>query len=277
MKHITSNLHNPLEESHKYYNNKFYFEQNELNKDKKKFNYFNQECIEVPIYKGNIEQIINEMYLSIKEYGTGLSHNQYPKEQSSTNPYAIFIIKTGINTITQTSNYDIFINPVIVGYSKEIFPQYYSSLSDLSYARIKTPYYKEIIIVFYNKNFELEIKKYSDIEAARIQDQFMLLTTQGTYIDILFNSCSEYEKSLNSIDEKVFHLDYDNLPTIIPDYLLSRCKKYILEHPLYFGICHQYLKNNINDNELFSNLMSLTYEKEQESLYGKCSCIDYPD
>ncbi|WP_425363201.1 peptide deformylase [Candidatus Tisiphia endosymbiont of Hybos culiciformis] len=250
------------------------FEQR-VDKDKESY-YFHQPCIEFPIIDKNkqvVVDIVEQMHDAMKGCGIGLAHNQYPKAENATNPYAIFIIEA------RDVPFEVFINPVIVGYTEEKVGFYHGCLSALGYESAKVATYKEVLIAFYAEDLKtLQVKKFADFASVICQHEFNHLTTKGTYVDTIYNHVNgnhELAKDFFSTDEQIksdkrrYSLDTvsDDIPCLIPSNILSKCKKYLNENKLYNDAVDDYLISHPEDKPLYEQLSNLP--DTQLPLYGE--------
>ncbi|MFU7502876.1 MAG: peptide deformylase [Candidatus Tisiphia sp.] len=257
-----------------------YFEQNISNELERKQNYFNQPCIEFPITDDNkilIDRIVKDMYESIKDCGIGLAHSQYPQQGNATNPYAVFIIEA------QDVPFEAFINPVIAGHTTEKIGFYHGCLSEIGHDRAKMATYKEILVIFRNQNFQVQVKKYTDLASVICQHEFNHLTTKGTYVDAVKYHVHQHpesnEPSFYSTAEQVrlderrysFDLVGDEIPCLIPDYDLLKCPNYIKGYEAYEQALQLYLQEHSEDQLLYDNLLMSHQGKETLPLYGEVS------
>lgn len=258
----------------------FYFEQNVSNELEREQNYFNQPCIEVPIIDDNkaiVAEIINNMRKSIQVCGMGLAHNQYPQQKSATNPYAIFIIQD------HDISFEAFINPVIAGHTTEKIGYYHGCLSQLGHNQAKMASYKEILLVFRNQDFHVQIKKYTNLTSVICQHEFNHLTTKGTYVDAVRYHVRQHpgsdEKSFYSTAKQMesdkhrflFAPVGEDIPCLTLDYVLSKCPPYIKSHEEYEQAVQHYLKEHSEDQLLYDNLISHPQQEDTFPLYGEVS------
>lgn len=269
--------------SDEYTGKKSSFEQRAENPEEKENNYFNQPCLEVAISDGNeanIKEIVDGMHKSIDGCGVGLAHNQYPKTDNGANPYAICIIECTNDNARFSTPFEALINPVIVGFSvaKVGFP--HGCLSAIGHDRAKMASYKETIVASYDENFELKVKKYSDFAAVIVQHELNHLYSQGTYVDTVEKHKEEnpdlsgkqffFTEEELSTDPNRYELNEvgDDVPSLINNELLARCKNYLSTHKNYLKVTEDYYANHPLDASLYKNFMELP--DTTVALYGEC-------
>ncbi len=254
-----------------------YFEQRANSKEEEKSYYFNQPVVMVPIAEKNksmIKDIVKNMRESIKQCGVGLAHSQYPQQDGATNPYSIFIIEG--KGISSHVPFEAFINPVIVGYSVEKVGFYHGCLSAIGVGQAKVSTYKEILIAFFSENLVLQVKRYTDIAAVICQHEFNHLATCGTYVDTVnvhingdrFIDAKEFyldTKEIKKVNEyrKIIEPIEENVPCLINDKTLERCKRFLMDNKLYYDATAEYLKNYPEDKPLYHNLINVSDNVQQ--------------
>lgn len=244
------------------------FEQRATNDSEQKIYYFNQPVLKFPITNENKKlayEITNNMFSAMEGCGIGLAHNQLPKLDGATNPYAIFVI--GVQSYNVPN--EAFVNPIIVGFTQEKVALYHGCLSAIGTARAKVTTYKEILLAFYSSDeLKLQVKKYSDWAAIICQHEFNHLATRGTYVDTV----NKHVNGNRFKDAKEFYLEdsviqqlnedgiiseniSENTPCLINQEVLSRCKKALLAEKSYMEAVNDYLRNHTEDKLLYDNLI----------------------
>lgn len=86
-----------------------------------------------------------------------------------------------------------------------------------------------------------------------------------------FYSTTEQIKS----DERRYSFDSvgDDIPCLIPDYVLFKCPNYIKSHEAYEQALQLYLQEHPEDRPLYDNLMSHFQGQKTSPLYGE---VSYP-
>ncbi len=250
-------------------NDKQEFEQRATSELEEQIRYFNQPVMKFPIADENkqiAQRITTEMFDSIKGCGIGLAHNQLPKAEGATNPWAIFVIEF----VSQNVPPESFVNPIIVGYSKEKVALYHGCLSAIGTARAKVTTYKEILLAFYSGDeLKLQVKKYTEWGAIICQHELNHTTTRGTYVDAVnmhfngnrFEDAKEFfveENLINELKETGILSENigANVPCLISDEVLSRCKKALQLDQDVMQAVNNYLVANPIDKPLYDNLMA---------------------
>ncbi|WP_081326512.1 peptide deformylase, partial [Wolbachia pipientis] len=216
-----------------------------------------------------VKNIVKNMHISIEKCGIGLAHNQYPKQDGATNPYSIFIID-GQDYYSDVL-FEAFINPLIVGYSSEKVGFYHGCLSAIGIGPAKVSTYKEILIAFFSEDLTLQVKKYTGMAAIICQHEFNHLATRGTYVDTV-NSYINGDRYIHAEESyldreemerdelgKIIEHVVDDIPCLISDETLAKCRKFLINNKLYNDALKQYLHNHPEDKFLHDNLMALPY------------------
>lgn len=252
------------------YNLKQEFEQRATNELQQQIYYFNQPVIKFPITDENkllAQKITQNMFTAMEGCGIGLAHNQLPKEEKATNPYAIFVIKLESQNVPA----ETFVNPIIVGLSQEKVALYHGCLSAIGTNRAKVTTHKEILLAFYSgEDLKLRVAKYTDWAAIICQHEFNHLATRGTYVDTVNNYVNKdrfkhaekfflTQQEIAKLKEEGIILENigEDVPCLIPDEVLSRCKKALQLDKSYMQAVNDYLEANPQDKHLYDNLMAM--------------------
>lgn len=270
------------------------FEQRAENEEEQKIFYFNQPVIKFPITYTNqtkAKDITDQMFKAMEDCGIGLAHNQLKMDEKETvNPYAIFVISS-VKDTADTEFYvppEAFVNPVIVGQSlgKKGFP--HGCLSAIGANRAWVETYQEVLIVFYSvPDLQLQVKKYTGFAAIICQHEFNHLSTRGTYIDTanLYCNNDRFKEAenfyLNDDEAKEVRKTNDiksvgkreNIPCLITEDVLSRCKKALKDEVLIKEAVTNYLQQHPEDQALYDNLMAAP--NTDVPLYGEAPIEPY--
>ncbi|WP_222523875.1 hypothetical protein, partial [Wolbachia pipientis] len=140
--------------------------------------------------------------------------------------------------------FEAFINPLIVGYSSEKVGFYHKCLSAIGIGPAKVSTYKEILIAFFSEDLALP---YVDTVNSYINgDRY--IHAEESYLD---------REEMERIDKRGRIIEHvvDDIPCLIGDETLAKCRKFLINNKLYNDALKQYLHNHPEDKFLHDNLM----------------------
>ena len=253
------------------YNGESCFEQRSDSAIKKKFYYFHQPTLLIPISpdgKKIVDHFVPKMRDAILGCGIGLAHSQYPQENNAKHPYSIFVIEMAEKNI----KFEAFINATIVGYSKTTSVFAHGCLSALDFARANMNSFSEVLVAYYPESLDkIIIKKFTDFSAIIVQHELSHILQNETYIDILtrhykgniYKVKQHIQNSEDNSNDNIFYNIKQIIPSLISKDTLAKCKQFLLSHDEYRIAITNYLQNNPIDIPLYENLMQLTASRKK--------------